>query len=232
MLPILTRMTIATDEQPIRIDRAIESRGGFQLAHGVGPAGDVNRVYMLMWSEVFGTAGRVFPPLPPGELARAGSIFAEHVFTRPFGPKDQHRVVELDAPGLPRVPPDRYDAAPATTGMDAPAGARWLDDLAPDPSESCFTLDQTDSNQHVNSLVYIRIFVDAVQRRLAAAGQPLRVRTRALDIAYRKPCFAGDRVRAHVRRFACDDGTLGAAGYLATDGDAKPRCYVRITVGP
>jgi hypothetical protein len=109
-----------------------------------------------------------------------------------------------------------------------------------------FTLDQTDSNQHVNSLVYIRLFHDAINRRLAAAGQPLlQVRSRAVDIAYRKPCFAGDKVRAQLRLFQHDRGppchgaeqsgrpagVLGAAGVVEGVADGKPRCYVRVELG-
>jgi hypothetical protein len=113
--------------------------------------------------------------------------------------------------------------------MEAPAGATWEDEVSADSVESVFTLDQTDSNQHVNSLVYIRIFLDAAQRHLAAAGKPLRVRSTDVDICYRKPCFAGDRVRCHGRLFSTADGRIGVAGFVASPNDeAKPRCYVRV----
>ena len=93
-----------------------------------------------------------------------------------------------------------------------------------------FGLDHTDANQHVNSLVYIRTFLEAVQRRVATAGKSVKVRSRAVDIAYHKPCFAGDRVRSHVRLFD-HEGTLGAAGHISGD-DGKPRCFVRVLLGP
>jgi acyl-ACP thioesterase len=123
----------------------------------------------------------------------------------------------------------QYAAPAPTTANDLPDGARWLDELAPDSAEYAFTLDQTDSNQHVNSLVYIRVFHDAINRRLVATGRPMRMRSRAVDIAYRKPCFAGDKVRASLRLFE-HDGGLGAAGLIAGD-DGKPRCYVRVLLG-
>ncbi|HET7505596.1 MAG TPA: hypothetical protein VFK02_31465, partial [Kofleriaceae bacterium] len=103
---------------------------------------------------------------------------------------------------------------------------------APDAVETRFTLDQTDANQHVNSLVYVRCYLDAVQRRLADGGHPARLRSKAIDIAYRKPCFVGDRVRAHIRLFAHGDH-IGGAGFIAAPGEeTRPRCYVRALFGP
>lgn len=228
VIPILTRLTLAARDQPIRIDRPTSTRAGFVLAHDVAD-GQVSRLFMNVWTELSGMAGRVGPRQVDGELAVAGTLFAEHTYTRPFAPPDQRRVTRFDVEGLPAVPALVHTPPPPRTAEEAPAGATWLDDLAPDVVETAFTLDQTDANQHVNSLVYIRTFLDAVGRRLAAAGHGLTVRSRAVDIAYRKPCFAGDRVRAHLRLFAHGAG-LGAAGRIeGTDG--KPRCYVRVVLG-
>ncbi|MCA9623947.1 MAG: hypothetical protein KC731_33220, partial [Myxococcales bacterium] len=84
--------------------------------------------------------------------------------------------------------------------------------------------------QHVNSLVYIQLFLDALYQRIATTRRSLKLRSREIDIAYRKPCFAGDRVRAHLRLFE-HQGTLGGAGFIAT-ADDRPRCYVRAIVEP
>ena len=228
IIPILTRLTIQTYEQRIRVDKPIQTHAGFELARHP----DGSRLFMNIWSQIRGAAGRIVPPEPAGALTLAGSLFAEHVFSRPFGPPDQRRVTRLQANGYPELPDAVYDAPAATTASEAPGGARWIDELTTDPTEVVFSLDQTDSNQHVNSLVYIRIFIDAAQRRFAALGKSLTVRSRAVDVAFRKPCFVGDRVRAHVRLFD-QGGMLGAAGFISTPGDeARPRCYVRISVGP
>ncbi len=232
ILPIMTRLTLTSLEAPIRVDRPIESHAGFLLAHDRDAAGEA-RLFLNIWSELRGAAGRV-GPRPPGPPVLAGRLFAEHTFTRPFAPPDRRRVSRLEVEGFPEIPEARYDAPAAATAGEAPAGARWLDELAPDPAEVAFTLDQTDSNQHVNSLVYIRVFRDAVQRRFAAGGHPLAVLSRAVDIAYRKPCFAGDRVRVHLRLFEASrtDGALGAAGFIAGPGEeGRPRCYVRAVYG-
>ena len=226
ILPILTRLTLTSLEAPIRVDRPVETRAGFLLAYDRDVDGDA-RIFLNVWAELHGAAGRI-GARPPGPPVLAGHLFAEHTFTRLFAPPGRRRVSRLEVEGYPELPEARYEAPAAAAAGEAPAGARWLDELAPDPAEVAFTLDQTDSNQHVNSLVYIRVFLDAVGRRLDAGGRPLAVLSRAVDIAYRKPCFAGDRVRAHVRLFDAD-GTLGAAGFIAGPGEeSRPRCYVRI----
>jgi hypothetical protein len=227
IIPILTRLTINSLDQPIRVDRPIESHTGFALAHDV-QGDDVSRLFMNVWCAIRGVAGRLGRNAVAGDLALAGTVFAEHTFTRPLAPPDQRKVTKLPVEGYPDVPAARYAAPAPATAQEAPDGATWLDELAPDPAEYAFTLDQTDSNQHVNSLVYIRLFHDALNRRLAATGRPMRLRSSAVDIAYRKPCFAGDKVRASVRLFE-HAGGLGAAGLIA-GVDGKPRCYVRVLV--
>lgn len=229
VIPILTRLTLHSFEQPIRIDRPIEARSGFLLAHDT-EAGNVSRLFMNVWTDLHGIAGRIGPRQVEGALAHAGSLFAEHTFTRLFAPPDQRKVTKLEVEGYPHVPPAVYAAPAPKTAQELPEGAAWLDELAPDPVQTAFTLDQTDANQHVNSLVYIRTFLDATQRRFAATGRSLKVRSKAVDIAYRKPCFAGDRVTAQLRLFSLGE-SLGAAGLMVGE-DEKPRCYVRVLFGP
>jgi len=230
VVPILTRITLVSFDQPVRIDRPIEVRAGFVLAHDKDPAGEVTRLFMNVWTDVHGIAGRIGPRQVAGELSRAGTLFAEHTFTRLFAPPDQRKVTRFDVEGYPTVPELRYEAPLPATAGDRPEGATWLDDEAPDHAETAFSLDQTDANQHVNSLVYIRTFLDAAQRRFAQAGKSLKLRSKAVDIAYRKPCFAGDRVHTVLRMFALGD-SLGAAGHIAGE-DGRPRCYVRAMFGP
>jgi len=225
VIPILTRLTLTSFDNPIRVDRPFSSTAGFCLAHDK-QGDDISRIYMNVWAETKGAAGKLSRHVTPGELATAGTVFAEHTFTRLMAPPDQRKVTRLAVDGYPEIPETRYAAPAATTAQEPPDGAAWTSDLEPDTQDYVFTLDQTDSNQHVNSLVYIRLFLEAVNRRLAKEQQPLRVRSRAVDIAYRKPCFAGDRVRAHVRLFQG-----GAAGHVAGD-DGKPRCYVRTILAP
>jgi acyl-CoA thioesterase FadM len=227
ILPILTRLTIDTGDSSIRVDRPVETRNGFALAHDL--EGDaVSRLFMNVWCEIYGVAGRLGRSNTAAGPALAGRVFAEHTFTKPLAPPDQRKVTRLSVDGYPEVPELRYAQPRATTAGDAPDGATFLEELAPDTTDYVLTLDQTDSNQHVNSLVYVRLFMEAVNRRLAQTGRPLRLRTKSVDVGYRKPCFAGDKVRAHLRLFQLGD-SLGAAGSIVGD-DGKPRCYVRVAL--
>jgi len=237
-LCLLTRLTVTSLDNPIRVQRPAVVESGYQLAHDRDAAGAVTRLFMNVWADVRGRSYRPgWRPTPdepslPGEQVLAGQAFAEHTFTRPFAPADQRRVTSLAGEdGALFVPEVRYhQPAPAGAG-ELPEGASWLDALTADAVETVFTLDHSDANQHVNSLVYVRLFLDAVARCLVAAGHSPRLRSKAFDIAYRKPSFVGDRVRVHVRLFARGD-VVGGAGFIAAAGEeAKPRCYVRAAYG-
>ena len=81
VLPILTRLTLITTADPIRVDREVTARSGFELAHDRD--GDtVTRLFMNVWSEVSGTAGKLGRQNQAGELTVAGTVFAEHTFTK------------------------------------------------------------------------------------------------------------------------------------------------------
>ena len=229
IIPILTRLVLVSTDRSIRVDHPFSSTLGYELAHQ-REGDEVTRLFMNIWTEIRGTAGRLGRNPTAGEPTLAGTVFAEHTYTRLLAPPDQRKVTKFAVEGYPEVPASHYAAAPPTTAQEVPEGATWLDELAPDPAEYVFTLDQTDSNQHVNSLVYIRIFHDAINRRLAERGKSLKMRSRAVDIAYRKPSFAGDRVRIQLRLFEHADG-LGAAGRVDGAEDGKTRCYVRVLLG-
>jgi hypothetical protein len=235
VISILTRLTASGTDEPIRPVVPVSARGTYELAHVAKADGAVDRLVMNAWVEMRAARGRMVPPEGPGPEVLAGRMFVEHTFTRMFAPPDQRKVTRFDIPGMPTVPEARYDFPAPSTAMELPEGATAVEASAgyvPDPTLTCFGLEHTDSNQHVNSLVYPRLFVEAALRRLDALGHGGRSRSllvRHLDIAYRKPCFSGDRVRIHGRLFELG-GKLGAAGFLVADGEPldRPRVCARI----
>jgi hypothetical protein len=232
LVAILSRLTVEGTDEPIHVGQRVDATGGYQLArHEVD--GNVEKLFLNMWVEVRGARGRVVPPEGPGESVVAGRVFAEHTFTRIFAAAGDRKVTRLDLEGIPPVPEATYAFSPPRTAMELPFDAEPLDDdYVADDAVTVFGLDHTDSNQHVNSLVYPRLFAEAAFRRFAARGRARRALVRALDIAYRKPSFAGDRVRVHLKTFTIGD-RVGAAGYLvdADDPAARARCCARIVLG-
>ncbi|HEX4353188.1 MAG TPA: hypothetical protein VHZ95_09745, partial [Polyangiales bacterium] len=85
-------------------------------------------------------------------------------------------------------------------------------------------LTHTDANQHVNSLVYARVFEEATLRRFHALGERAALLGCRLELNYRKPCFAGDRMFSSLRSYR-RQGALGATGFLAPEGAGIDRAH-------
>jgi hypothetical protein len=217
VIPILSRFVIEGAPGPFAIAPPLEVTGRFALGQVRDGRGEPDRVVLGMWAELSGRIGRTHPPQPDdaGRVAPAGRIFGEHVFTRLFAPPGERRVRKLDVPGAPEDLP-RYERRRFAATFDLPDGARPLDELSPEDATVVFGLVHTDSNRHVNSLVYLRLFEEAALRRFAALGRREPVLARRMDIAYRKPCFAGDRMRLHVRALEVE-GRLAAVVAIAPE---------------
>ncbi|HKA91820.1 MAG TPA: hypothetical protein VKE22_29360 [Haliangiales bacterium] len=226
IVPVLTRLAFEGGSGPHSVRRPVEGRGCFQLAHTVDDAGGPDRILLNMWLTMTAPAGRTYGPPPPnrGEPIVAGRVFGEHVFTRLFAPKAERKVLAL--PGLEGPPPARYTWRAAEDLVALPPAATPLDDdLIADDAPIVFGLTHSDSNHHVNSLVYPILFEDAALRRFHALGLTTRVLAHSLEIAYRKPCFAGEAYRIHLRAFR-EDGALAAAGTFVPAGGGRPHCHI------
>ena len=225
LIPILSRLVVTATEHAFRIDHPVTARGGYQLARDTRP--ETAKLYLNMWAELSGRAGRLFPPTPAGDEVVVGRVFAEHTWTRPFAPPDQRRVTELNLPGYTDVPIADYPSQSPHSAGQAPADAAVTAEALDDALPSVLGLDHTDQNQHVNSLVYPRLFIDAALRRRVGAGLSPRVLVRSLEIAFRKPSFAGDQVVVNVGLFSLG-GRDGAFGSIRGVGESAPRCLVRL----
>jgi hypothetical protein len=223
--PILSRMVLWGGEDPVPVQRPARVAGAYHLAHTVDGTGAVNRLILNLWADLDGTIGLTQGPRPPraGQPSRLGRVFAEHVFTRPLAPAEQRKVLELPGPDGPWLPPDRHTWVAPSELLGDPAGPDAATPWEVDPAPVVFGLLHTDSNQHVNSLVYPRIFEEAVERVLALRdpdGPP--VLARVMEVAFRKPGFAGQRVRQHVALVRHGDGSVTAAGVLLPEGAPPP----------
>jgi hypothetical protein len=235
ILPVLRRLVIAGEVGPFSVGCALESTGTWRLARETG--GD--RLFLDMWLELRAPNARTLGPPPAADAPRvlAGRIYAEHVITKPFAPPTERKVTRIDVPGLPPVPDDTHsfeDAEALVTGFP-------LERVA----ERRFGAIHTDSNQHVNSLVYARLFEEAVVEQLfdrARASElgltrPADYLSRALEIRWRKPLFAGDRaaILLHLSAQPTTSGPpeiLACGCFLPSDAppDTKPNCTIRMVL--
>lgn len=230
VIPILSRLVIGSLDAPISIRRSLEADAGFQLAHTVNAGGEVDRLVLNLWLDVYGECGSTYgtPPARAGERLHVGRVFAEHVFTRLFAGPGERKVLRFEGHGLPPVPEARYEWRAADALFTLPEGARWLDDeLVRDTTAVVFGIGQTDANQHVNSLVYPEIVEAAALRRFHAMGEPSALLPRFAELVFRKPSFAGEAVTLATRAFAMGE-RLGVVGIVGADGEARPRVIAQM----
>ena len=226
ILPILTRLILEGGPGPHSVVKPVVGHGRFELAHTVDETGAVNRVLLNMWVEMTAPAARTHGPPPPnaGETLAAGRVFGEHVFTRPFAPREDRRVVSL--PGLHGAPTAHYVWRPGEELLGLPSGATPLDeDHLLDETTIVFGLTHSDSNRHVSSLVYPNLFEEAALRRFHARGRGASVLARRMEVAYRKPCFAGETYRIVLRAYE-HEGKLGATGVFVPAAGGRPHCHL------
>jgi hypothetical protein len=231
ILPILTRYEMEAGEDSFAVENPLQVTGGYELAHSADTEGKIERLFLDMDSELTGVKGRTNLPGPAdsGSPAFAGRLRVEHIFTRPFAPPGERKVLSFESDDKHFVPQSkRAWRAPLST-LEPAANLRALDsDFVVDPHPMVLGVMHTDSNQHVNSLVYPRLFEEAALRRFAVLGKSTTVLARSIDIAYRRPSFAGDTLRIFVRAFE-----NAAIGYFfgANDDMAdvkKARAFVQM----
>src|SRR5262249_18859354 len=160
IFPIMSRLVIEVGGGPVSVRKSVETHGGFEVAHTVDENGQVNRLLLDMWATMSASVSRTNGPRPPnaGERVELGRVFGEHVFTRLFAPPGERKVTRFEDGPWPAVPPARRAWRTPEAILALPEGAEWLEEgFAPDEAPFVFGLAHTDSNQHVNSLVYPRL---------------------------------------------------------------------------
>jgi hypothetical protein len=233
VVPILTRISMVTTGGPLSVRNKVEADGVYELGHTRDDHGQVSRILINGHAELYAPAARTHPPQPAnaGERVHVGSVFAEHVFTRPFGPAKDRKVLALPTSQGALVPEQRLPfSSPLSTLSIQPAA--WLEPgLTLDPVPATFGITHTDSNQHVNSLVYPQLFEEAALRRMFDLGYSTKaLLVDQLDVSFRKPCFAGDRMYLWLRAFQ-HAGKLGALAYMGPPDCApeKAHCSAAMT---
>ena len=219
ILPILRRLVAVGEDRPVSVNVPIGYEGSFRFAKEQGG----ERLFLNMWLQAKAPIATTIGPDPLADALRepAGRVFAEHVITRPFAPPGERKVTRLDAPGVPPVPEAEH-AFEATEAL--------IEGLAlEEAGEVLFGQLHTDSNQHVNSLVYPRMFEELALRKLAAGPKRGPLLARSLDIRWRKPFFAGERARVVMNLAEGESGSVVVTGaFLGEAGITKPHSTLQL----
>jgi hypothetical protein len=223
ILPILRRVVIVGERGPFSVHMPIQCSGTWRLAREA----DGDRLFLDMWLDAFAPIGSTLgrPPATDAERVLVGRVYAEHVVTRPFAPPAERKVTRLDLPGIPPVPEDVH---PFEEAEDLVAG-RTLDAAG----DHVFGMTHTDSNQHVNSLVYPRLFEEAVVRTLTARDDvrdPSSLLARSVELRYRKPFFKGERAVIGLQTEPSVDGreAIAVGAFVPAGGTKKPSCTIAV----
>lgn len=238
ILPILARLIVVVGGGPIGVRAKVKAEGAFEIVEAVDEAGK-SRFRADMWADLSAPRGRTFGTAPgDGETIAIGAMWGEHVMTRPFAPPAERTVDRLpEGFGTAR----RVDYLPPTRAIELPEGARWIDaEWIDDPTPLVLGLGHTDSNQHVNSLVYPQLLEEAALRLLHAKQQPTARFLSRFEMAYRKPSFAGDVLRLRVRSYTRTVGgteLTGVVGVFATEAEhagdlEKARVFGSVELSP
>lgn len=220
IIPILSRMLLVGGGAPISIFHPpLSVEGAWHNAHVAGPDGNAERLLLMMWASLHGREGWAHLHTPPGAPVLAGQIYAEHILTRLFAAPEERRVTRVDLPGRPAVPPSVWPWRTFEAVTALPEGATVL---AQRERSFVFGMGHTDSNQHVNSLVYPRLFEEFALGLAAELGRDASdLLSRRCEILWRKPFFAGETATISLVLYELD-GKLGAAGSFGVQG--RGRC--------
>ena len=224
VLPILSRMVLEDGGGPVSFYEPLQADGAWHLAHVRGRDGEVERIVLNYWTSLSGRSGHTLAGRPSdgAPVVHVGRAYAEHVFTRLLAPPGERRITRLDAPGREPVPPSVWSWR-RFEDVDRPASASPLGEGA---APVHFGVAHTDPNQHVNSLVYPRLFEDLAVRVLATLGSG-PILSRAAEIVWRKPFFAGESATVALSAWR-DEGKLGASGaFVDAEGRERARVVMR-----
>ena len=180
--------------EPLRVDVRI------RLGKHLGRDGTVDRLLSEAWTEVCA-------PTPDGRLLRLGGTHKQAVFTRPDPDPEQRKVRVLHpSMGLGELPSRRIKPFEMEDVLALPDGSAGGESLA-DRDAHVWSYQQTDPNQHIHAMEYVRVMeafaADQLARRGLSPKDYFFARARVL---FRRPCFTGEWYRRTARRFTGADG--------------------------
>lgn len=204
-------LDLEVTDVPIETRDAVEIEVRIRLGKHRRSDGSVERLISEAWCEVFA-------PRAGGRRVRLGGTHKQAVFTRPDPDPARRRVIVLHPSlGLGELP--NRDIRPyGPDDLKAPPDGFSLCGQLADRDAHVWSYQQTDPNQHIHAMEYVRVMEAFAADELARGGRSARdyhfARGRVL---FRRPCFTGEwyrRSAAHHRSPEGEDLLIGAIHHV------------------
>ena len=218
--PVPSRDPVQVDVR-IRLGRHVDADGVVQRL--------VSESFLALWARD-----------ASGARIDLGTGHKQSIFTRPHSDPTRRRVTELHpALGLGALPareirPTTVDELLAPSPDQRPLGAPIDDDRA-----QAWAYAQSDPNQHVHAMEYLRVVETFAATELAHRGRdPGTYVVERARMLFRRPCFTGGWYRRRLVRHGAPDGvetivaTVHPAPDAASAADPSPATVLRLTLRP
>jgi hypothetical protein len=218
---VLSRVSLYATDAVLAPRAPVTTTIRYRFEHTLDSAGKVARLLFSTWLTARAQT-------KDGTQTLAARAYGQRVFTDLAAPPGKHLVTSLSGFGETGIPEQRGVWTPVTSLFELPHGAVAIDP-APrlDPGRVVFGLSHTDLNQHVNFNMYLRAIEQAALARFHDLGRGAKVVSRAAELGYRKPSFAGEVVRIVVRAFELGGDVGVVAAVVDDDGGAAERADFR-----
>jgi hypothetical protein len=225
----LSRLAFEGRGVPVQPETRLAAVGTFQYGHTLAADGRVDRRLLRLHTELR------LPEPPPGadgsdpDALVVGRIHTEHLLTA--ATPNGETPAGLDEFAFPDDGGTRFEWTAPSHVHAPPPNARRLDREGRVGRTIVFGPMHTDPRGRVRSLAFPRIFEEVALERFAALGQRVDVLAREVQLTYRKPCVAGQRVDVMLQAFERDGAPYAVGAFVPHGLDRRPHCYVRMGFG-
>lgn len=228
-IPIVA-FDLFVSDQPIQMGAPFEVDVSIRLGRQLGHDGEVRRLISESIAEVFSQHAKT------GERVLIARNLKHNALSRNDPDPDARRVTELHPSMNLGSVPKRTISFPTVNTLLAETAGREAAAKFEDADPHYWSYLQTDMNQHIHAMEYVRMMELFAVDHLAAFGQSPRdyVIERA-RVAFRKPCFTGETYHRTARYYDEDGETpsiLAGALYKGSTRDSveKPALATQMFV--
>lgn len=194
-LPIVA-FDLFVSDQPIQYREPLEIDVTIRLGRQVDASGDVRRLVSESISEVYSNHAET------GDRVLVARNLKHNAITRNDPDPAKRRVVELPDTMLVSGSPQRIVALASVEDLATPPSGYTETSHFEDAEPHYWSYQQTDMNQHIHAMEYVRMMELFATDHLAKSGWSSRdCLIERARVSFRKPCFTGESYRRSARLY-------------------------------